>query len=297
MLPLSILIPTFNRFATLKKVLASLEQQTLPMQDFEIIVIDDGSTDWHYQHFHHLPKQFSKLQLIVHTQKRKGAAQARNRAIEQARGEHLLFLGDDMMAHPSLLKQHLNSHITYPNDSVLGFIDWDSEIPLNPVMQFIAPYGPQFDFNLQDPLDCSFWRFYTSNLSIPKRLLEQERFRTAYPGCCYEDIDLGYRLAQKGMKIIYNPLAITYHHHSHTEASFIKRQRQAGKNLHLLLQFHPEIKYLFPHPELRQKWLSYRWKRFIAKLKGNQRLYYHYTFELAWMKGYFKQLMLHCFLR
>jgi GT2 family glycosyltransferase len=289
---LSIIIPTLNRFPILQRVLQSLETQKLPNQHFEVIVVNDGSDDPSYRDFNGLVARFPKLQLNLLSQKRSGVATARNLGIKQSKGEYVFFLGDDMIVHPFLLKQHLDSHEKYPNDSVLGFIDWDPDMSITDVMHFIAPYGPQFNYRINDPANCGFWMFYTSNLSVPRAILKDESFSTEYPGCNYEDVDLGYRLEKKGLKVIYNPMAITYHHHHHDVKTFSKRQQMAGRNLNIFLRLNPEFKKDYPLEEFQKRQHFFKWKRVEAKLKGDQNRYYYYTFELAFIKGYLDHLHL-----
>jgi glycosyltransferase involved in cell wall biosynthesis len=286
MILLSIIIPTLNRFSLLQKVLYSLECQKLPLEHFEVIIVNDGSTHPDYQRFSELHQDFPKLKLYLLSQNRSGVATARNLGIEQAQGEYIVFLGDDMITHPYLFKQYLTTHEKHPEDSVLGFADWDPNMPITDVMRFISPYGPQFDYHMEDHQNCGCWKFYTSNLSVPSCRLKKEKFSTEYLDCNFEDIDLGYRLEKRGMKLIYNPLAITYHHHYHDEQTFIRRQEMAGRNFNTFLRLNPELKKNYPIKEFLKKKRFFILKRLETKLKGLTNPYYYYTFELAFIKGY-----------
>ncbi len=84
----SVVIPTFNRAASLVEAIRSVEAQT--HTPLEIIVVDDGSTD---NSSHIIKEQFPQVQLIV--QQNHGVSHARNRAIEKARGEWIAFLDSD----------------------------------------------------------------------------------------------------------------------------------------------------------------------------------------------------------
>lgn len=85
---ISLIIPTYNRCSTLKRALHSVLQQT--MRPFEIIIVDDGSTD---ETASMLKKDFPQLSYI--TQDNKGVSAARNRGIQQAQGDWVAFLDSD----------------------------------------------------------------------------------------------------------------------------------------------------------------------------------------------------------
>ena len=86
----SIIIPTFNRLARLKTVITALEQQTIPLDDFEVIVISDGSSDGTDEY---LQSYTQPLKLRAYFQKNQGPAAARNLGVSQATGEIVDLLG------------------------------------------------------------------------------------------------------------------------------------------------------------------------------------------------------------
>ena len=111
----------------LKKALKALVGQTLERDEFEVIVVDDGSTDATHQ----VVDLFKEdLQLTYLYQENAGIAVAKNRGIEQARAPILLFMDDDDIASPGLLEEHLRSHARYPDPAiaVLGRTDLSSPI-------------------------------------------------------------------------------------------------------------------------------------------------------------------------
>ncbi|MCK5255047.1 MAG: glycosyltransferase family 2 protein, partial [Deltaproteobacteria bacterium] len=92
-LTISVIIPTYNRRHELEKLLHSLNRQTLPSSQFEIIVVDDGSTDGTPE----VLDQFGDLIRLVKFEKNQGAIAARNHGASLATGEYLVFLdGDDI---------------------------------------------------------------------------------------------------------------------------------------------------------------------------------------------------------
>lgn len=104
-LDISIIIPTRNRAAWLPTCLAHLEQQTFPAACFEVIVVDDGSTDDTCsvlaRYTHGSPIRIRTLSLEPG-----GTALARNLGAGMAGGTLLVFLADDELASPRLLENH-----------------------------------------------------------------------------------------------------------------------------------------------------------------------------------------------
>jgi len=98
---ISIIIPTYNRPHFLKEAISSVLSQNY--QDFEIIVVDDGSTD----NTKEAIKSINNKRIIYLYQKHKGRSVARNRAIEIARGKYLAFLDDDDLFLPGKLKKQI----------------------------------------------------------------------------------------------------------------------------------------------------------------------------------------------
>ena len=106
----SVVVPTFNRRRTLAEVLAALDAQQ-SVAPFEIVVVDDGSTDgtaeWLEQRGQTRPVRWLR-------QQNQGPAAARNRGVAMASGEVIAFLGDDTIPEPDWLAAHLARHRARP---------------------------------------------------------------------------------------------------------------------------------------------------------------------------------------
>ena len=102
---LSVVIPTYNRLPILQKCLLALEAQDLSaaITSYEVVLVDDGSTDatvsWLRQHSLQLPH----LRLIE--QEHGGPAQGRNRGVEAAQGDVIVFIDSDLVVTPELSAQ------------------------------------------------------------------------------------------------------------------------------------------------------------------------------------------------
>ncbi|HMS85141.1 MAG TPA: glycosyltransferase [Nitrospira sp.] len=241
---LSVIMPTYNRETILRKTLLAFASQTASPDQFEVIVVDDGSSD---DTFRMLERFKAPFALRVFTQQHQGANAARNLAIREAQGELVLITGDDMIPEPAFVEAHLKFHAEHPAelDAMLGYIDWSPEITVSPFMRFlVSPHGgQQFSFHLAQNGKADFRLFYTSNISLKRSLLGKQAtvFDPDFTYPAYDDTELGYRLSKQGMEIHYNAMATTSHHHEMTIQSVATRQRHAGRMAHVLVSKHPEI--------------------------------------------------------
>jgi len=237
----SVVIPTHERPKTLARVLDALGAQQDP-PEFEVLVVDDGSADETPRILagYRAPYPFRFL-----TQENAGPAAARNRGIVEARGGLILFLGDDTVPEPRLLSVHARAHRERgaAHVAVLGYTTWPEERRVTPFLHHINEYGLQFGYGLiEDPESVPFNFFYTSNISLERRWLEEaELFDTTFPHAAWEDIEIAYRLTRRGLRIVYRPEAVARHHHDISFASFRKRQVSSGESAAVFYQKHPEL--------------------------------------------------------
>ena len=235
------MIPTFRRPDVLFQVLDALGRQDSPPQ-FEVLVIDDGSGD---STAARLRSYAAPYPFRPFFQENSGPARARNRGVAEASGSHVLFLGDDTVPEPPLLAVHAESHAERRDApvAVLGYTTWPRERRVSPFLHHINEYGLQFGYALiEDPESVPFNFFYTSNVSLPRRLLEETGlFDTTFPHAAWEDIELAYRLSKRGMKIVYRPRAVARHHHEITFPSFRRRQERSGEAAAIFFEKHPEL--------------------------------------------------------
>lgn len=253
----SVVIPTHNRSEKLKDCLQALFDQAYDRKQFEIIVVDDGSQDDTVSVLKKLQRA-APVPLYFFCQPNQGQGVARNKGVIEAKGDIVLFLGDDIIATKDLLKEHDAMHVSHPEESaaVLGFITWHPKLEVTPLMRFMERGGAilgrfggnQFAFDLLEGRETADYHFfYTSNISLKRPLLERFKFDPWFAGYGWEDIELGYRLTQKaGLTLYYEPSAIAYHDHPMTFEQWKTRMRDIGYACPRLNEKYPELN-LIPH--------------------------------------------------
>lgn len=242
---ISVLIPTYNRCRALESTLKSLDCQTETGRPFEVIVVDDGSTDETEAFLQQCSFSYPFRSV---RQENRGPAAARNLGLKLIQGDTVLFLNDDCTAAPDLVAQHRRYHREFGECAVLGHIEWSPEIVLAPEVKELARRF-YFPYHLiEDPADAGFGYFITGNLSVPvRKVTEAGGFDEEFREAAFEDIELGYRLEQLGLRTRYNPHAIAYHLHQLTFDDLCDRHRKVAYWLYVFLRKHPEAKAAYIH--------------------------------------------------
>jgi glycosyltransferase involved in cell wall biosynthesis len=223
---ISVITPTFNRRASLARLLDGLARQTFPADRFEVVVVDDGSTDGTVEE---LRERVTAFRLCVAEQPHRGPAAARNLGVESARGELLLFLDDDVLPEPDLLEQHASMHQAGQRTVVIG--------PMLPPVSWRRPawvrweeekLNRQYQAMLEGKYACTARQFYTGNASLARILFVDSggfdpRFTRA------EDVELGYRLRDRGARFVFAPRAKVQHFASRSFVAWQRTPYQYGK--------------------------------------------------------------------
>src|ERR1700737_2123472 len=188
---------TFNRRALLGRVLDALFNQDLDPDAYEIVLVDDGSTDGSYE------AVISQLQppcaLVVVRQQNAGLASARNAGLAHARGRIVLFTDDDVLATPGLLAAHVRFHERHRRAICQGAV-------IN-VASFDAL--PAARWSVRDYSGAYFW---TTNVSAPRDLIDAAGgFDESFREYGWEDLELGFRLRRMGVPSVLAKDALVYH--------------------------------------------------------------------------------------
>jgi glycosyltransferase involved in cell wall biosynthesis len=236
---ISVVVPTYQRRALLERCLVSLVRQTLPRREFEVVVVDDGSSDGTAE-IANAWRQW--LPLEVARQRNCGPSPARNLGILMARAPIVLLFDDDESAHEDLLASHLRAHERFPEltTGILGHTGWSPGLPLTPLMHYVTEVG-QFLLSYpsvprDQPLEFSY--FWTGRLSAKRDLFTQYGlFSPALRRL--EDIELGWRLSRHGLQMRYWPEARSYRETAVAFDDFCQRMETDGAAIIRLRKFHP----------------------------------------------------------
>lgn len=246
----SIVIPTYNRSDVLiNKTLPAFGNQAFDKNDYEIIVIDDGSTDTTLRDLNTYASQNSNVR--VYSQQNAGPAKARNLGIKASQGEIVIIVGDDTYPpNPDYIVLHYEYHRDNPqmNVALLGLTVWCPEIE-TPFMSWLQRNNKQFDYS--DLANRSYARYdhlYTSNISFKRSylnrpdLLLDERYSTA----AFEDLEWGFRLFKyHSLKIFYLMEALLYHYHHYDVDKYVKRtfvvEDAFAKSKYINPEFHDDF--------------------------------------------------------
>jgi glycosyltransferase involved in cell wall biosynthesis len=206
---LSVITPTYNRQPILEKCLSALEAQDIPadspISGYELLVVDDGSTDGTVAWLEQSAQRFPHVRLVQ--QDHQGITFARNLGVAEAKGDVVVFVDSDLIVNSGFLQAHgaalqasqqaqgCDRSFTYGrNVSTANFEDPTSE-----------PYKLT---------DFSGAYFETNNVAIPRHwIIEAGWFDTQFNQYGWEDLELGMRLKKLGLTLVKCPEAVGYHYH------------------------------------------------------------------------------------
>jgi len=252
---LSIIIPTRRRWETLRTTLAALAAQL--ESGFETIIVVDG-----------VDQEIPDLADVrVVQQERAGPGAARNRGVRESDRRLILFLGDDIVPQPELVARHLARHRRDPSEkvAVLGRTVWHPSVPQDRLHRWLDWSGALFDYRRLDRQaddDAGWARFYSSHVSLKRDFfLSAGGFDTDFV-FDYEDLDFGWRLGGKGMRLVYEPAAVAQHLHPYTWAAVQRRYESRAEGERLMQAkhdwfrpwFHDQIHEAGHHPQASRLW-------------------------------------------
>ena len=221
--------------------LESFAAQSVPKNQYEVIVVDDGSKDATPE----VCRDFgSRMQLRYLHIDNSGISAAKNTGILAAHGRILLFADDDDIADRHLLKEHLKAHKQFPqeNVAVLGYTTWAPALFVTPLMRYVTEIGRFLfaygDFKDGQILDFThFWggRSSCKRSFLAKRGVFNRQFR--WGG---EDMELGYRLSKFGFQVVFHRAAKSYMARPLTFEDFCDRCERQGASLFLFSRLHDD---------------------------------------------------------
>jgi len=239
MLDVSIVIPTYQRRASLERSMRALLGQTLPPDRFEVVVVVDGSTDGTLEMLSAFAAPYA---LRVVDQPNRGRAAARNAGLKMVVGQVVLMLDDDMEPEPGLLAAHLGAHASPQRVAVLGPVP----VVLGQRARAVTRYvGVKFNEHLAHlelpgtvigPRD-----FYSGNFSIQhETMLAIGLFDEDFAAYGNEDIEYCLRLLERGVQLIFCAEAVARQHYEKDLSHLAQDQMSKAHTALLLAAKHPQ---------------------------------------------------------
>ena len=214
----SVVIPVYNGEKTLKTCLIALENQTVSRNEYEVIVVDDGSTDSSGK----LAKAGANHYFY---QENQGPAAARNLGAQKAAGDYILFTDSDCEPTEQWLEQMVRPF--KDNADIVGvkgaYLSKQKEIMARFVqIEYESRYEFMKKYEYIDFID-TYAAAYKKDI-----FLQFNGFDSDFPIAMTEDTELSYRIAAAGHKMVFNPDAIVYHHHPTSFSYYMKRKYRAA---------------------------------------------------------------------
>lgn len=236
---MSVVIAVFNRGPSIRQLLDRLAGQSLPAEQFEVVLVDDGSTTPVTDVVDAAAYPFA---LTVVRQENQGPAAARHRGISCSRGALVVVLDDDMRVGPGFLAAHQAAQGAIGETVVLGRLCAPTDHPLRLYERFqLALLDRMARTVAADPSQLHGSHLYSGNVSFPRALYERvggfdPAFRLS------EDAELGIRFERAGAHFVLADEAVAEHASDHTStARWIARSIAYGEADSRMAAKHPTV--------------------------------------------------------
>ena len=228
---LSIQLCTYNRAHLLGRVLEACFDQTLAPDEYEVVLVNDGSQD-ETPAVIERARRIATCRFTVVNQPNGGLANARNAGIARCTGERIAFIDDDVLPTPVFAAEHLRSDARHGDVVVRGAAINTESFDALPVP-------------IWTPRNYSANWFWTTNVSVRRARLDAVggRFDESFSEYGWEDIELGLRLRAIGTKAVFNRFAVAFHYKPRPQAAgiagMVRQVRAQARTAVRLERLHP----------------------------------------------------------
>jgi len=273
----TVVLPTYNRCEIVAETLRRLIEQDYPADRYEILVVDNSSEE--------TPDMVERLAaaspkaLRVLRDSHRLPAVKRNQALDEATGELILYMNDDLWVVPDFLTEHARTHRAHTAPiAVLGHCRQAPQMDRTAFIEFYEPFAYHLiDDRADDTVGYRF--FWTMNISLPTAVMRERnlRFHEDWREIGHEDLELGWRFSRAGYSIYYNPAATGEHFHPHTLQSACRLQASIGRGI-------VDLEQLVGDPDLHENYGVFKWSnspRSVARGLARRALFNTATVPLA----------------
>jgi glycosyltransferase involved in cell wall biosynthesis len=216
----TVVVATYNRVALLRRMLNALQEQDLGADQFEVVVVDDGSSD-ETQAF--LQSVETPLNLRHFRQENQGPGAARNLGVRNAQADIIITLDDDVTPAPNLLRRHVELQEAFPHSIATGVMVLPPNKSLSPWLEWeAAALEKQYQAMIKGVWRPSPRQFYTANASFWRQdAIDAGLFDTSFRRA--EDVELAFRMRDLvGVSFYFIPDAVVYHEPNRSYSEWLR---------------------------------------------------------------------------
>jgi GT2 family glycosyltransferase len=234
----SVVIPTYQRCASVRRALEALADQSLPPEDYEAIVVVDGSTDGTAEMLGNLKFEFPTRVIM---RSNGGRAAACNAGLGAARGDIVVLLDDDMEPDYEFLTQHRKLQLADLAIGVMGAVPIIMEERSPPIAHYLSSkFARHMEMLSRSDYRIGLRDFYSGNFSIRRtKLLEAGGFDEDFREYGNEDLELSVRLRNIGVRLLFSPTAAARQSYEKDFTALIDDNIAKGRTAVLLAEKHP----------------------------------------------------------
>lgn len=211
---ISVIVPAYNAVDTINNCLDTILNQNCS-EDYELIVVDDGSIDSTAI----TVSQYKNVKLIK--QSNAGPAAARNKGVSEAKGDVILFTDSDCEVSSDWVKEMVRP--MRKNSEIIGVKGIYGTKQKELIARFVQlEYEDKYD-KMKKEKYIDFIDTYSAGFKKDV-FLAAGGYDSTFPVACAEDIDLSYRLAAMGHRMVFNPRAIVFHRHPNNPKDYLKKK-------------------------------------------------------------------------
>lgn len=294
---ISVVIALDRRTLCHRKLISALAEQSVSLAEHEVIVVDGEPTPGINETLAAEREAVERTGLRFFSIGQTSRAAARNFGVQQSSGDLVLFLADDFVPEPQLIKAHLRFHETHPQAHLIGLgpAFFPEHLRRDPFTRWLEDSGALFGVSFMRPDPAAIRSFfYGANTSLKRSLLERSGlFDEIFPFHTTEDYELGLRLAALGAETVYLPEARVSHEHEHV-ITLAERKRamwETGYSVALLERRYPDRPKLaaqYPYPPAMYSLSALVWRLLscVSRYAAHRERFWRHALADAMLCGY-----------